>query len=399
MKLTDARCKGAKSASKPYKIFDGNGLYLEVVPNGSKYWRLKYRFNGKEKKLAIGTYPFYSLAEARSKSDDAKRLIKQNIDPSDNKREERQKAVIDANDTFKVVALEWYSVKSESWSKNYAHEVMRNLNLHIFDEIGRLSINKIDAPTLLLALRKVEKRGSLEVASRLRQLCNQIFRYCIQTGRTRYNPATDLLGALKTPKKQHFAAIEPDELPELIKAIETNEARLFPRTRRAIKLSLLTFLRPGEIRTAEKADFDFVKNIWSIPADRMKKDRDHVVPLSTQAISLIQEQMKEVSRYNSKYLFPSQININIPMSDGTVNIALKRLGFKGRMTAHGFRALARSTIREELNYDPDIIEMQLAHKPSGSLGAAYDRAKFIKQRTVMMQDWADYLDRICLKSD
>lgn len=397
--LTDTACKSAKPKDKPYKLADSGGLYLQVMPNGSKYWRLKYRFLQKEKLLAIGTYPFLSLAEARKRQLAAKELLNQNIDPSDAKRDGRRKAVTETECTFKAVALEWHAKQVERWSKNHAAEVLNRLERDIFPQLGRDHIARIEAPHLLAALRKIEKRGALDLVGRVRQICGQVFRYGIQTGKCKHNPAPDLYGAFRTRKTKHFDAIEPKDLPELLQAIQKNDARLFSHTRRAIVLSLLTFVRPSELRKAVSSEFDFEKKEWRIPAERMKARVEHIVPLSKQAITILKEQLADTERLNTNCLFPCRTNIKKPMSDNTVRLALHKMGFKNRMTAHGFRALARTAIREELNYEPDVIEAQLAHKPAGPLGAAYDRAKFLKQRQKMMQEWADHIDNVAQASN
>ncbi|WP_343662333.1 tyrosine-type recombinase/integrase [Chryseobacterium mucoviscidosis] len=394
MALTDAQCKNAKPKEKPYRLFDSGGLYLQVMPNGSKYWRYKYIYLKKEKLLAIGTYPFFSLKEAREKRDEAKKLLVSGIEPSTAIQEKRRKAVIDATKTFKVVALEWHNNQLERWSKTYAAEVLNRLEKDLFPELERDNVDAIDAPRLLEALRKVEKRGALDIARRLRQISGQVFLYGIQTGKCKNNPAADLTGALKTRTVKHFNAIEPNEIPELLDALEKNNARLFNRTRRAIKLSLFTFVRPTELREAVWAEINFEKSEWRIAAERMKSRVEHIVPLSKQALEVLKEQKEETGDWETQYVFPSTVKISEPMSDNTIRKALQNLGFKDRMTAHGFRALARTAIREELDYEPDIIEAQLAHKPSGALGAAYDRAKFLKKRVKMMQDWSNYIDRL-----
>lgn len=394
MKLTDTACKNAKPKEKPYKKGDGGGLYLLVNPDGSKYWRMKYRFLGKEKLLAFGTYPLISLADAREERERAKKLLAGGIDPRTAKKEEKRQIVRNAQNTFKAVALEWHENQKGRWSGNHTGNVLLRLERDIFPFIGAEPIASIEAPDLLEVLRKIEKRGALDVAGRTRQICGQVFRYGIQTGRCQRDPSADLRGALKTRKTEHFAALEIKEIPEFLQALERNDARLYNRTRRAIMLSMLTFCRPGEVRQARWEEIDFDAKEWVIPAERMKMRRAHIVPLPRQALAILEEQRRETGNLNTPWVFPSQIRPKEPMSDGTVNVAIKKLGFKGRMTAHGFRALARTTIREKLGYDPDVIECQLAHKAAGPLGEAYNRAQFLDKRKKMMQDWANYLDAI-----
>lgn len=392
MSLTDKACKNVQPKDKPFKLADSGGLYLHVMPNGSKYWRLKYRMNKKEKVLALGTYPFTSLLEARDGRDIAKKQIAKDIDPVATRKTDRDLAVREAESTFKVVALKWHENQKERWSEDHYEHVLRRLKTDLFPHIGTTPIAKIDVPKILEVLKKIESRGALELAGRARQLCGQVFRFAIQSGYCIHNPAANLKGALKTRRVMHFASIEPKDIPHLLSALDKNHARLYNRTRRAIMLSLLTFVRPGELRQAEWSEFDLEKGEWRIPSEKMKSRRDHIVPLSKQAIEILNEQKKETELLRTNRVFPSQTNHKKPMSDGTVRIALHKLGFKGQMTAHGFRALARTAIREELDVAPDIIEAQLAHKPAGSLGAAYDRSKFLKERRKMMQDWADYID-------
>lgn len=394
MKLSDKTCKAAKGKEKPYKLADGGGLYLLVNKDGSKYWRMKYRFAGKEKLLAFGTYPLLSLAEARDKRDAAKKQLLAGNDPSNEKKAEKRKIIRNAENTFKVVALEWHENQKGRWSPSHATHIMTRLENDVFPVIGTEPIANLGAPELLNVLRKIEKRDALDIAGRVRQICGQIFRYGIQTGRCSRDPSHDLRDALKTRKTEHFAALDIKEVPAFLRAIERNDARLYARTRRAIRLSLLTFVRPGELRQAKWEEIDFKAKEWIIPAERTKMRRPHIVPLSDQAIAILNEQKEETGFLNTPYVFPSQVRPRAPMSDGTVNVAIKRLGYTDRMTAHGVRALARTAIREKLNYDPDVIECQLAHKASGPLGEAYNRAQFLEKRKVMMQDWADYLEAI-----
>ncbi len=394
MKLTDKACKNAKPASKQYKLTDGAGLYLLVKPNGSKIWQMKYSFLGNEKTFSIGQYPLVSLLSAREARDAAKKLLMQGIDPTKAKKQEKRQAVRNAQNTFKATALEWYDTKKPEWSESHAKNVLHRLETDIFPLLGNVPLKEIMAPDLLDTLRKIEKRGAWDLAIRTRQICGQVLRYGIQLGRCDHNPAEALRGAIKTRKTEHYAAITPDELPELTQVLERNDARLYPRTRNAIRLSLLTFQRPTEIREARWSEIDLDRGLWTIPAERMKKGREHIVPLSRQAIQILREQKQETELLQTDWVFPSHVRPRDSMSNNTVRVALQKLGFKGRMTAHGFRALARTAIREVLDYPPDIIEVQLAHKAAGPLGEAYNRAQFLKQRIVMMQEWADYIDTV-----
>lgn len=394
MKLTNVKCKNAKAKSKSYKIFDGGGLYLEIMPTGKKLWRLKYRYLQKEKRISFGNYPLTSLAEARYAREDAKKLLLKDIDPSAARKEKKITLTRNAENTFKAIAMEWFDIQKDEWSAGHAQKVWRCLEMNAFPYIGARPLSQIKPPELLECLRKVEKRGALEIASKTKQICGQVFRYGIQTGKCEWNAAENLTGALKTKRTEHFRAIDFKQLPAFLKALERNEARLFERTRRAVWLSLYTFCRPIEIRKARWQDIDFDEKIWTIPAEFMKMNRDHIIPLSHQVVRILKAQKEEVEHINTEWVFPSQIRPRNPMSDGTVNKAIKNLGFGKDMVAHGFRALARTTIREKLKYDSEIIERQLAHKASGALGEAYDRTQFLDDRAEMMQDWADYIDRI-----
>ncbi len=396
MALTTKQCQNAKLLEKPYKLGDSGGLYLHITPNGSKYWRLKYRFLGKEKLMALGTFPTVSLAEARQGRDKAKKLLAAEppIDPMVHKQDARDEAARNAQNSFRAVALEWHENQKDRWSEGYAQKNMRCLEMNVFPHIGNKPIATITPPQLLNCLRKVETRGALDIALKTKQICGMVFRYGIQTGKCERDAAADLRGALKTRKTSHYAALEADDISKFIDALERNEARLYERTRRAIWLSLLTFQRPGEIRQAQWSEINFEEKTWSIGAHKMKMRRDHMVPLSKQAIAVLKAQKEEVEHLSTGWVFPSQIRPKDPMSDGTVNRALKRLGFGQETVAHGFRALARTTIREKLGYDSEIIEKQLAHKTRDPLGEAYDRTQFLPQRKKMMQHWADYLDAL-----
>ena len=394
MPLTDIQCKNAKPKDRSYKIFDGGGLYLEVLPTGKRLWRLKYYYLKKEKRISFGAYPLVSLLEAREEREKAKKLLLHHMDPSTHRRNKKSEISKNAQNTFKVTALEWYEMNTDRWSEGYAQKIMRILEIYIFPDLGTQPIKEITPPGLLDVLKKIEKRGNLETAHKARQYCGMIFRYGIQTGKCERDAAADLKGAIKTRQANHFKAFNIKTLPQFIQALERNESRIYERTRRAVWLSLYTFQRPGEIRQAQWSEIDWDAAEWHIAAEKMKMRRDHIVPLSDQAISILREQQKEVGKINTDWVFPSQIKPRNAMSDGTVNKAIKRLGFGDMAVAHGFRALARTTIRERLHYDSEIIEKQLAHKTNNPLGEAYDRTQFLDKRKVMMQEWADYIDTL-----
>jgi integrase len=393
--LTNTACTNAKPESKKYRLYDSGGLYLEVMPSGSKYWRLKYYYLKKERLLALGVYPIVTLAEARDGRDKAKKLLVAGIDPSEAKKQDKRQAVINSENTFEVVAREWHQNQLEKWTEKHAANVLHLLEVNIFTYIGSRPIADIDAPELLEILRKIEKRGALYVSGRIKQICGQVFRYGIATGRGKRDHAADLKGALKVAKVKHFAALDIKEMPEFFSALERNDARLFGRTRRAIKLLMLTFVRTSELINATWDEFDLDNARWEIPAERMKMGNPHIVPLSKQAISLLKEQKAETNHFkNCDWVFPSQLRPLDPMSNNTILFAIGRLGFKGRMTGHGFRALAMSTIKEKLGYRHEVVDRQLAHAPGNKVDRAYDRAKFLDERKKMMQDWAHYLDEV-----
>lgn len=392
MKLTNTTCKNAKPLEKQYKLFDGGGLYLLVKPGGAKHWRLKYRIHGSEKLLAIGPYPFTSLAEARSERDAAKKLIAEGIDPVMQKRKEKHNASHNAENTFKAIALEWYENRLSRWTPRYAEEVLKRLEQDIFPEIGAYPIKEIEPPILLAVIRKIESRGAHELAKRQLQKCGEIFRYAIASGKAVRDPSRDIGDALKPVTKGHFAALDVKELPNFIRAIEANDARLYQNTRNALKLIMLTFVRTSELIGARWDEIDFEGKQWLIPAERMKMKKEHIVPLSSQAIRILRDQQEIAGQW--PLVFPSTVRPKQAISNNTILGAIKRLGYQGRMTGHGFRALAMSTIKQELGYRHEVVDRQLAHIPKNKIDKAYDRADFLKERVVMMQEWADYLDAI-----
>ena len=393
MKLTNTACKNAKPKEKPYKMTDGAGMFLHVMPNGSKYWRLRYRFAGRGKQLALGVYPEVSLQMAREKRLKARRLLDQDIDPSQEKKKRKRQLALDTANTFKVIAEEWVVHNASTWSANHTNTVRRRLETDIYPKIGSMPIKDVNAPILLPVLRAIEKRGAHEIARRALQYCGQIFRYAIVTGRGERDISADLKGALRPFKRGHYAAMDVSELPDFLKALDKNEARLFPQTMISIQLLMLTFVRTSELIKATWDEFDFEEKMWVIPAERMKMKRPHMVPLSNQAIELLQ-QLKELHPPNRVHIFPSRSNPRNHMSNNTILFALGRMGYRGTHTGHGFRALAMSAIKEKLKYRHEVVDRQLAHAPRSQIDKAYDRAKYLDERVIMMQNWADYLDEV-----
>lgn len=393
--LTDAKIRNAKPDGKPYKLADGHGLHLLVMPNGAKYWRVKYRFLGKEKKLSLGVYPEMSLVEAREKATEGRKQLANGIDPSLAKKEQRRQLALNAVNTFEAVAREWHENQLARWTPKHSTNVLHFLETDIFPFVGDRPIADIEAPELLEALRKIEKRGAVYVAGRVKQICGQVFRYGVATGRGKRDVAADLNGALKTQKTKHFAALDIKEMPEFLRALERNDARLFAQTRRGIRLLMLTFVRTSELINATWDEFDLENGQWEIPASRMKMGNPHIVPLSRQALRLLKEQKDETAHFkNSKWVFPNHQKPLKPMSNNAILFAIGRLGYKGRMTGHGFRALAMTTIKEKLRYRHEVVDRQLAHAPQSKVDRAYDRAKFLDDRRNMMQQWADLLDAV-----
>ena len=390
MKLTEIKCKNAKPLEKPKKLSDGAGMYLEVMPNGSKYWRMKYRHLGKEKRLAFGVYPEVSLKEAREKRDKARKLIADNKDPSYIKKQRKSQAISEANNTFEKIAREWHEHNRDGWKPDHAKNIMQRLEKDVFPTIGAMPIKELTPKMLLDMAKKVQERGANELAKRIIQMSKHIFQYAIITGRAERNIANDLKGLIKPKPKSHYAAIDHRELPEFLGALYSNKARLMPLTHLAVQFMMLTFVRTSEMIKAEWREFDFEEKVWLIPARRMKMNKDHIVPLSDQSIRILKE-IRDMHN-NKTYVFPSRENSQRHMSNNTVLMAIKRMGYRGKMTGHGFRSLAMSTIMEKLGYRFEVPDRQLAHSKKGDVNKAYDRAMFLDERIVMMQDWADYLD-------
>jgi len=392
MPLTNTQCQNAKPKGKPYKLTDSGGLTLLIHPNGSKYWRLRYYWLSKEKTLALGVYPLVTLAEARQSRDRAKKLLASGVDPSMAKKQEKRQAVINANNTFEAVAREWLEKQKVKWVPKTGQKIQRYLEKDVFPYIGSRPIADIDPPELLEMLRKIEGRGAFYNAGRIKQYCGQIFRYGVATGKAKRDPTADLKGALTIGKTKHYAALDIKEMPEFLQALERNDARLFPQTRRGIELLMLTLVRTTELIQAQWDEFDFDKAQWEIPAERMKMGNAHIVPLSRQVAELFKEQKAETDHLNTKWVFPNQVRPQTPMSNNTILFGIKRLGYQGRMTGHGFRALAMTTLMEELGYPFEIPDTQLGHAKGNNVRRAYDRTKYLDKRKAMMQHWADYLD-------
>lgn len=396
MPLTVLECRSAKPRAKPYKLSDSGGMYLEIMPNGSKYWRLKYRWAGREKRLALDVFPFITLIEARGKRDAARKLIADGIDPLSVRREAKQKAIVSAANTFEIIAREWHDKQRGRWTPAYATKVLRYLEHDLFPYLGHRPSGEVDPPELLTVLRKIEGRGAYYNATRIKQYCGQIFRYGVATGRVQRDPSADLKGALTTAKTKHYAALGIKDMPSFLRALETNDVRLFAQTRRAIRLLMHTFTRTSELILATWDEIDFEKSQWEIPAERMKMRNPHIVPLSRQAIELFQEQHRETGHLNTEWVFPNQVRPKKPMSNNTILFGIGRLGYKGLMTGHGFRSLAMTALMEELGYPFEIPNIQLAHAKGDTVRRAYDRTTFLPQRRTMMQEWSDYLETMTL---
>lgn len=392
MKLKDLTCKNAEPREKFYRLTDGEGLYLEVMPNGSKYWRYRYRFDGKEKRLALGVYPDVGLKEAREKRYQARKLLDNHVDPSAKKKLDRIQRRLESANTFEKVAREWHEAKKGDWQPRYACTIINRLETDVFPEIGSLPIAEIKPLVLIDMVRKIERRGAFETTRRAVQYCSQIMKYATATGLAERDFTQDIKYAMQSRKVVHHPAIDVRELPYLITALDQNKARMYEPTQLAVKLMLLTFVRTNELIKAKWDEFDFEGNSWVIPAERMKMRKAHIVPLSRQSVELL-ERLKEYNR-NRDWVFASYVKPKQHMSNNTILTALYRMGYKGKMTGHGFRALALTTLIEKLNYPFDVADAQLAHSKKHSLGAAYDRAQYLEQRKVMMQDWADYIDKL-----
>ncbi|MBA2410193.1 MAG: integrase arm-type DNA-binding domain-containing protein [Gammaproteobacteria bacterium] len=395
MKLTDSAIRNSRPTEKPMKLIDGRGLFLLVAPSGGKWWRFRYRFEGKHKLLSLGTYPAVTLKDARVKRDEMRRLLAAGIDPGQARKAEKA-ARGDAN-SFEAVAREWIGKYAPTWAESHASKIIRRLERDVFPWIGARPVGHITAPELLAVVRRIEQRGALETAHRALRNSGQVFRYAVATGRAERDPAADLRGALPPVKAKHLAAItDPEAVGALLRAIAGYQGSLV--TRCALRLAPLTFVRPGELRKAVWAELDLNAAEWRIPAERMKMKQPHIVPLSRQAVAILRELHPLTGA--GRYVFPGARTADRYMSENTVNASLRRLGFTGEeICGHGFRAMARTILDEVLNVRPDFIEHQLAHAVRDPNGRAYNRTAFLAERRKMMQAWADYLDALATGSN
>lgn len=393
MALVDTTIRKAKAEYKPKKLSDEKGLYLLVNPNGSKLWRFKYRFDGIEKLLALGAYPDISLAEAREKRDEARKLHANGQDPSEVKKAQKAGRVDRAANSFEIVARRWHGKCEGKWSASYSKKVIQLLERDLFPWIGGKPVATIEAPEFLSVARRLEARGIVDTAHRAMQLCGQIMRFAVAEGLATRNPVGDLRGTLGSVKTEHMASItDPLRVGEILRMFDGFKGSY--QVMQALKLAPLVFTRPGELRNAKWKDIDLDSALWSIPAESMKMREPHLVPLSKQAVEILRD-MESFSSH-LEHVFPGGRDPKRPMSDAAINAAMRRLGIdtQNELTGHGFRAMARTILHEQLNYSPEIIEVQLAHKAPGPLGAAYARAKFLDQRKKMMQVWSDYLQEL-----
>ncbi len=389
MSLSDAKVRNAKPGPKPYKIADGEGLFLQVMPSGSKYWRLRYFLAGKEKLLALGVYPHISLADARERRLQAQKQLAHGKDPAAIKRSAKRATTLKQANTFEAVAREWLEKRNHHLAPISQEIKLKRLERYVLPTLGTRPVADISPPDVLAMLRVIEEKGTLEVARRVMQITGQIFTYAIATGRAGRNPVPDLRGALKTPVVKHYAFFKAQELPEFLQKLEAYDGSL--QTKLALRFLLLTFVRTNELRGAQWAEIDWDHAEWRIPPERMKMKELHIVPLSKQAVAVLRE-VQKISG-NRQHVFPNQHNPAAVMSENTILYALYRMGYHSRATGHGFRSTA-STILNEQGFRPDVIERQLAHTERNAVRAAYNHAQYLLERRTMMQWWADYLDAV-----
>ncbi len=389
MSLTAKQVESAKTKGKDVKLFDGGGLFLLVKKSGGRWWRLKYRITGKEKLLSLGTYPEVKLADARQKRDEARKLLRDGIDPSAHRQSTKAARQFAADHTFETIAREWHkSVHAPKVSPQRAKTSERRLEMYAFPLFGSKPITEIEAADILVAVRRVEEIGQLETAHRIKIICGQVFRFAISMGLAKHDPTGNLRGLLKPVIVEHYPAItDPDEIGKLLRSIDAYDGK--PVTCAALRMAPLLFVRPGELRQARWADFDLEAAEWNFQPS--KNGEPMVTPLPRQAMAILRE-MEPLSKGQSEYVFPSERSAKKPMSENTITGALIQLGYEGKMSGHGFRAMARTVLAERLNFPPEYIEQQLAHTVRDSMGRAYNRTQHLEQRRQMLQKWADYLD-------
>lgn len=394
MPLTDTAVKNAKPKGKPYKLSDRNGMYLLVSTTGARLWRYKYRIAGKEGLFAIGEYPEVSLAKARDEQARARELVKQGINPSHQRKLEKLEIVSEAGNTFKAIAGDWIEKNKSRWSPYYLKQVERFMELDVYPKIGSLPVKQITAAHIHKILKTVEARGAETVAINIRQWCSAVFRYAVSNLQADADPAAALKGAVTRPKVKHNRPLAVHDIPWFLVAL--GKFGGYRTTAIAIELLMLTFVRTVELRKAVWSEFDLDAAVWRIPPERMKMKREHLVPLSTQAVSLLKE-LKDWTG-NRTFLFPNYRTTTDCMTGTTINRALERMGYAGKLSGHGFRSTA-STLLHERGYRSELIEKQLAHNESNKVKAAYNHAEYLPERTAMMQDWADYIAEIRTKGN
>lgn len=376
----------AKPEAKAYTLGDGLGLSLLIEPNGSKSWRFRYRFAGKPKMISLGVYPTITLADARSRRDDARKLVAEGKNPSEVRKEQKIALQTESESAFEKIATEWHQMKSAKWSEGYASDIMEAFQNDIFPYVGTRPVGEIKPLELLNVLRKIEKRGALEKMRKVRQRCSEVFRYAIATGRAEFNPAADLSSALEVHQSNHFPFLKADEIPDFLSALDSYTGSRLVQI--ATKLLMITGVRTIELRAALWLEFDLDNAIWEIPAERMKMRRAHLVPLSTQALNLLNELKRMTGNY--RYVFPGRNDPNKPMSEASINQVIKRIGYSGRTTGHGFRHTL-STILHEQGYESSWIEMQLAHVDKNSIRGTYNHAQYLDKRRDMMQSYSNMI--------
>ncbi|MCE0545325.1 tyrosine-type recombinase/integrase [Klebsiella pneumoniae] len=386
MPLNDMQIRRAKPEAKAYTLGDGQGLSLLIEPNGSKSWRFRYRYAGKPKMISLGVYPTITLADARSRRDDARKLVAEGKNPSEVRKEQKIALQTESESAFEKIATEWHQMKSAKWSAGYASDIMEAFQNDIFPYVGTRPIGEIKPLELLNVLRKIEKRGALEKMRKVRQRCSEVFRYAIATGRAEFNPAADLSSALEVHQSNHFPFLKADELPDFLRALDSYTGSRLVQI--ATKLLMITGVRTIELRAALWSEFDLDNAIWEISAERMKMRRSHLVPLSTQALDLLNELKMMTGNY--RYVFPGRNDLNKPMSEASINQVIKRIGYGGRLTGHGFRH-TMSTILHEKGFDSAWIEIQLAHVDKNSIRGTYNHAQYLEKRSSMIQWYNDYI--------